>query len=161
MCHLFEPHADFSWIQNPIVPSRVSVLLIVTFLLEFFLANRRARSANTNLAENLVLAVFFWTLPALVGIGFYFTFWHGLRHVLRLIKFESIIWPSFVIQAALPTLGAVLIMVILGATTNFQALASMDYLAVYLAVIAGLTVPHSLIVCWMDEKAGVWSTLKN
>ncbi len=119
------------------------------------LAGRRARTWGLNLVEGLALLVFFGFLPALVSVGFYFAFWHGLRHVRRLMHWEGIGWVGFARQAAPATLGALVMLGALALAVRHDP-GGLGAVGVYLALIAALTVPHAAVVTLLDWYEGLW-----
>ncbi|MEO0558445.1 MAG: Brp/Blh family beta-carotene 15,15'-dioxygenase [Bacteroidota bacterium] len=121
-------------------------------------ASRRGawRSFGFDLGEIAGLALFFAVLPPLWSVGVYFCAWHALRHLARL---EPIVAPQrpgrLALLAAPATLGAVALFAGLGWLIMEQPEAE-AVLAVYLVGIAAVTVPHVLVVAWMDVRQGVW-----
>jgi beta-carotene 15,15'-dioxygenase len=156
-CHLFlRQRPDFSWMETN--ETRLMALSLVLFLglLDFILANPKAKTRWVNAAEGAGLLLFFSLLPALVSVGFYFAFWHGLRHVLRLIETEKMNGKQFALRAIPATLGALLLLGGLFFLTPKYAMGADALLGLYLALIAALTVPHALVVHRMDSSAGLW-----
>lgn len=118
--------------------------------------------------ELAVLSVFFLTVPPILAIGIYFCFWHALRHVVRLLALDGAAshaieggsWSTaawrFVRDAA--PLTAV--------SLGFLGLAYLlvpespgsvpDLVALYLVLIAVLTLPHVVVVTWMDHVQGIF-----
>jgi Brp/Blh family beta-carotene 15,15'-monooxygenase len=129
-------------------------LLVVGFL-EASLANRRSGTYLINASESFLLVVAFICLPPLVSIGFYFVFWHGLRHVLRLMRMEHLSFWRFARRSAPATVSALILLVILTCAVLRRG-HHPSFLAAYLALIAALTVPHSVVVAWMDRRARLY-----
>ena len=119
------------------------------------LARRGSRSRGLNAAEGLALLLFFGVLPALASVGFYFAFWHGLRHVRRLMAWEGIGWGGFARQAVPATLGALAMLGALALVLRRHE-DGLGMIGVYLALIAALTVPHALVVTLLDCREGLW-----
>ena len=123
-------------------------------------ASARRRNAWRPLALDLGevagLAVFFAVLPPLWSVGVYFCAWHALRHLARL---EPIVAPRRPLRLALlaapATLGALALFAGLG-WLLVERPAAGALLSVYLVGIAAVTVPHVLVVSWMDARQGVW-----
>jgi hypothetical protein len=60
-----------------------------------------------------------------------------------------------VIQALPATVGALFFLAGLAYFIHFPR-GYMQILGIYLSLIAALTVPHALIVSWLDERQGLW-----
>ena len=99
--------------------------------------------------------MFFGVLPALAAVGFYFAFWHGLRHVRRLMRWDNIGWGEFARQAAPATLGALVMLGALALAVRHGP-GGLGAVGVYLALIAALTVPHAAVVTFLDWRDGLW-----
>lgn len=118
--------------------------------------------ARRILVENFALTLFFCLVPPLIAIGWYFAGWHGFRHLLRLSRYRAVGYPTA------PNLGAqmarigwqafpftvvsvmmlveMLIWMAPGKSTIFGGT------ALYLVLISALTLPHLMIVEWMDRR---------
>ncbi len=115
-----------------------------------------------------LLLAYFALVPPLLAIGVYFCLWHSTRHIARLLLLDEpstaalergqtgVALGRFFRQAA-PLTGVALAMLgglyVLVPTQPDDLLAAVG---LYLALIAGLTVPHTLVVTWMDAVQGVW-----
>ncbi|MFC5368424.1 Brp/Blh family beta-carotene 15,15'-dioxygenase [Salinirubrum litoreum] len=118
--------------------------------------------------EVALLWLFFLLVPPILAIGLYFTLWHALRHIARLVVVDD---PGASALAAGDYLGALVRFArdatpaTVGALLFFAGL----YLAVptapgdragllglYLVGIAVLTLPHVAVVTWMDLRQDVW-----
>ena len=130
-------------------------------------ATRRAAAAEV--AETLLLALTFAVTPPVLALGVYFNAWHSPRHVVRLLLLEprtrdllaagrplsafGLFW-----RRALPmTCGALAIGVALGLAVARSAASVADLGLVALVALSALTLPHVLVVAWMDARQGVWS----
>ncbi|PAP75407.1 Brp/Blh family beta-carotene 15,15'-dioxygenase [Rubrivirga marina] len=117
---------------------------------------RRAwRSLGLDLAEVAGLAVFFAVLPPLWSVGVYFCLWHAVRHLARLgplVADGSARRLS--LYAAPATLGALALIGLVFADALRGRVASVG---AYLVGIAALTVPHVVVVAWMDLRQHVWT----
>ena len=112
--------------------------------------------------ETCVLIGFFLTVPPLLAIGWYFCLWHGLRHVLRLCRYEDASVRTEIhsgpgrlgtfFQRALPftllAIGLLLGMAVLLPTGG----GTLGWVALYLVFISSLTFPHVVLVEWMDRR---------
>ncbi len=156
VCNLFlRQPADYSWLESNAARLAALGIALVLGAAEFLLAARASPSRGLNLAEGAALLAFFGALPALVAVGFYFAFWHGLRHVRRLMGAESLGWGGFARQAAPATVGALAMLGALALALRHR-LDSAGMLGVYLALIAALTVPHAAVVTLLDLREGLW-----
>ena len=114
------------------------------------------RSLTLDLGEVTGLALFFAVLPPLWSVGVYFCAWHALRHLARLEPLVAPHRPGRLARLAAPaTLGALALFAGLGWLVVERPGADAA-LAVYLVGIAAVTVPHVLVVAWMDARQGVW-----
>ncbi|MEM1055972.1 MAG: Brp/Blh family beta-carotene 15,15'-dioxygenase [Bacteroidota bacterium] len=163
LVRLFEPAAEVGAVEAVVSASgaaRVGLALLFGgyVLWSVVSAARRGawRSLAIDLGEVAGLALFFAVLPPLWSVGVYFCAWHALRHLARL---EPVVAPRqpgrFALLATPFTLGALVLFAGLGWLLTERPEAS-DLLAVYLVGIASVTVPHVLVVAWMDARQGVW-----
>ena len=112
---------------------------------------------------SLLIALFSLTHPVL-AIGVYFCFWHGLRHVVRIMihqqkeSHDKIHRPvlSFMLDAAPTTGAALLIMGIMYLLVPFQPDTTQQFIGLYLILIAILTLPHTWVVIRMDKQDRIW-----
>jgi beta-carotene 15,15'-dioxygenase len=102
----------------------------------------------TSAPELLGLAAFFAVVPPVFAVGIYFVFWHSLRHVARL---ERLAPRRFARDAAPTTLAALAGIGVLGAIVAVDPGSAAQVAGVALAVTFGLTLPHGLVVAWMDR----------
>ncbi len=143
-------------------------LTLATLWTAHVLVHRRAffqRSATADrrwLIESAALTGFFALVPPVAAIGWYFCWWHGLRHVLRLCRYEAPGSPAppqlrtqlrrFFLQAIPATVAAIALLATLLSLLPVGRTAGLDWIAVYLVFISSLTVPHLLVVEWMDRR---------
>ncbi len=118
--------------------------------------------------ETLGLVVFFATVPPLLAIGLYFCFWHSLRHVVRLIAVDDAAASAldarqygaalgrFARDAAPLTALSLAFLLALFVALPSPTVAPLDLVGAYLVLIAVLTLPHTLVVAWMDHEQAVW-----
>jgi Brp/Blh family beta-carotene 15,15'-monooxygenase len=126
------------------------------------LRQHEAKVARRVLVENMVLVAFFGLVPPLIAIGWYFAGWHGFRHILRLSHYEppGVGSPAQaehrvlrVLWQALPfTLAAILMLAGLAAGMMDRVLGTFGGVALYLVLVSALTLPHLLVVEWMDHR---------
>jgi Brp/Blh family beta-carotene 15,15'-monooxygenase len=124
-----------------------------------------SRGWRTDLAETLLLWVFFGTVPPVLAIGLYFSLWHSTRHIFRVLDLDSRLdgirslsthIRRFTLDALPMTVGALavfgLLFVLVPGSVDDVAQIS----GVYLVLLAVLTLPHTVIVTWLDWKQAVW-----
>lgn len=117
--------------------------------------------------ETILLVTFFATVPPILAVGLYFCFWHALRHVVRLIALDdratSALSASHSVGAArhfardaAPLTAATLVLLVPLALLVPESPDSLpSLLGVYLVLIAILTLPHVVVVSWMDRSQGL------
>lgn len=175
--HVFRPNMAVSWPFDGIVRVGLGVGFALVTAGTFALGRRyatspeRAAAWRRDAAETVVLWIFFLTIPPLVAIGIYFTWWHAIRHVRRvlaldgcddvrrvtlerldrsrLIRFSRLVFTNTV--GGLAVFAAIAVFV--GTNGGLLRLA-----AIYLVAIAILTLPHAVVVTWLDVVQGVWRT---
>jgi len=117
-----------------------------------------------------VAALWAWFLLAapVFAVGVYFALWHGLRHVGRLVLVDDRAAGAlgrgdlfgalgrFARDAAPLTLGGFLVVAAVGLSVPAGVAAPGDLLAVSLVAIAAMTLPHVVVVAWLDRQQGVW-----
>ncbi|MGL3198675.1 MULTISPECIES: Brp/Blh family beta-carotene 15,15'-dioxygenase [Curtobacterium] len=141
----------------------VAAALVVVLVVVHLVALRRSGTPLARqAAEDVVLLAVFAVVPPVLAVGLYFTLWHAVRHIVRLeltdprvtgelhrgrllapfLRFTRQAWPVTAIAVAvLVALAVVLRRADLG---------------VYLALIAALTTPHTVVVTWMDHRQRTW-----
>ena len=158
---LFAPRLDADWL--------LWQRLVLGLFLGLFVADmwthvkKMKRPAALRLfIENFALAGFFCLVSPLVAIGWYFVGWHGYRHFLRLCTYEP---PRrskvYTIRRrmkrrnwqALPfTFVSIVMLLALAAAIRAQIDDPFAIAALYLVLISSLTLPHLIIVEWMDRR---------
>jgi len=123
---------------------------------------------RTFLIESSLLFVFFALVPPFLAVGIYFCVWHSVRHIARMIALmdgetdnHHVTWQQVITfnKRALPMTAIALIMLV--ALYFVVPRAQDDTLALvslYLALIAAVTLPHTIVVFWLDRVQGVWRT---
>jgi Brp/Blh family beta-carotene 15,15'-monooxygenase len=127
------------------------------------------RRWHLDVAETGLLWVYFLLVPPVLAVGVYFCLWHSVRHIARVVLLDGASVESlagghflpatgkFALEAAVPTALA------LGLIGGLWAVApgSVETLAgatgLYLVGIAVLTLPHTVVVVWMDREQGIWT----
>jgi Brp/Blh family beta-carotene 15,15'-monooxygenase len=102
-----------------------------------------------------------------LAVGLYFCLWHSVRHIARLVALDAPAasalatgrrWPAvrrFARDAAPLTAGALVVFAALYlAVPTDGSLAGL--VAVYLVLLAVLTLPHVVVVTRMDRVQGLW-----
>lgn len=118
--------------------------------------------------ELLLLTGFFLTVPPILAVGIYFCFWHSLRHIVRTVllhddsagalshnQVRPAAW-QFARDAAPMTTGALVFLAALYLLVPETPGGTADLVALYLVLIAVLTLPHVVIVIWLDREQSVW-----
>jgi len=133
------------------------------------IATRQA--AALDIFETLILVGMFWIVPPVLALGVYFNAWHSLRHLARLLLttkstrelVESGKWPAALrnlYKNTLPmTFGAMLMMVIVACLVGRFQVSVVNLGLLALVGLSMLTLPHVMVVTWMDERQGIWSPL--
>lgn len=154
-CSLFTRQpVGFHWLELPATRAAALLLALALGAADALLA-RPSPTRRLNLAEGAALLAFFGLLPALASIGLYFSFWHGLRHLLRLLASERLGWGMLARRAVPATLGALAMLGGLAFLVG-RAVDPWQLVGVYLALIAALTVPHAVVVACLDAHDGLW-----
>ena len=122
--------------------------------------------------ETGLLWLFFWVVPPVVAVGLYFCLWHSLRHIARLIALDEAGAAALAAEAIGPALGsfardaAPLTAVSLGLLGGLylvvpvQPASGAETVGLYLVLISVLTLPHILVVSYMDRVEGIWRRLQ-
>lgn len=114
--------------------------------------------------ETLLLIVFFLSVPPILAIGIYFCFWHALRHITRLLAIDrgardelqhgrllTATW-RFVRDAAPLTAVSIGLLGVLYLLSPGNITTPAEWIGLYLVLIAILTLPHVVVVSWMDYE---------
>jgi Brp/Blh family beta-carotene 15,15'-monooxygenase len=133
----------------------LAAVLPAAALLAVELVRRRHRLEAAELAGLVVLVL---VVPPLAAFGVYFGCWHSVRHVARVVAEDPgstadlaagrIGRPlrRFAVRAALPTAAVLGVLWLLwSAAGGWRALVATD-----LPLLAALTLPHVLVVGWLD-----------
>jgi Brp/Blh family beta-carotene 15,15'-monooxygenase len=118
--------------------------------------------------ETALLWWFFAVVPPVFAIGVYFTVWHSLRHVGRLVATDPggraalagerpiAAFARFAREATPLTLLSLVVLVGLYAAVPDPPGTIAEFVGLYLVFIAVLTLPHVVVVSLMDVGQGVW-----
>jgi Brp/Blh family beta-carotene 15,15'-monooxygenase len=119
--------------------------------------------------ETVLLVGFFLVVPPVLAVGLYFCLWHSVRHVVRLLAVDPVgatalrerqfgrALRRFGRDAAPLTAVALALLAVVYPLVPRAPTGVGDGVALYLVLIAGLTLPHVVVVTWMDHRQGVWS----
>ncbi len=138
------------------------ILAIAAFALVCALGAGQDRRARLEL---LGLVAFFALVQPVFAVGLYFIAWHSWRHIVRLATLEPTAAAQMnagrpraavttVMAATFPlTALSLLGLAGFGALLAVHLTAADQITAVALAMIAALTLPHTLLVAWLDHTA--------
>lgn len=133
---------------------------------------RRRRLLVPYAGETLLLSAYFALVPPVLAVGLYFCFWHATRHIARLTALEGVAAAElgagrpvpaalrFAREAAPLTVAALLVLVGLSLVVPGGAEGPGELLALYLALVSSLTLPHAAVVSYMDLRQGLWRRAK-
>lgn len=133
----------------------------------------RARETGTleawrlDAVETVLLWAYFLTVGPILAVGVYFTVWHALRHVARLVALDGpaeralaagdLLEPAVRFARDAAPLTAISLFILGGLYVALPTDGSLgSLLAVYLVLLAVLTLPHVVVVSRMDRAQGVW-----
>ena len=165
--------ADLAWLFRAETRLALGVgygLLVVSSLALGYVRTGPDRSAwAVDAGETALLVAYFLVVPPLLAIGVYFCVWHSLRHIARLVlladgtrdavrtgRFGSAL-RRFAVEATPLTLGALALLGALWLVVPRQPGDVLGLLALYLVLIAVLTLPHVAVVTLMDREQAVWA----
>ena len=166
-----------AWLFEPsgqaIVAVGFGLVTVVTLWRGWRLAKADGRRQSDNggwrldAAETALLWVFFLLVEPVLAIGAYFCLWHSLRHIVRvglldqrtvsaLSAGEWLKPAGRLAVEGLPTTLAAggFLWALYVLTPASEGVASA--IGVYLVGIAVLTLPHVVIVTWIDREQGFW-----
>jgi Brp/Blh family beta-carotene 15,15'-monooxygenase len=121
-----------------------------------------ARGRRLEAAELVLLLAVALLVPPLAAFGLYFGFWHSLRHVARVVAEDPanagdlaagrVLRPlgRFARAAALPTAAVLVVLGVLWAAADGWR----GFVATDVPLLAALTLPHVLVVGWLDRAQG-------
>lgn len=144
-----------------------AALTLVTLAAGYRAATGR-RAWAIDAGETGLLWTFFLVVPPVLAVGLYFCFWHSARHVARVLTLDATARPAlergrltpalgrFAREATLPTVGALGICWLLWRAAPDPSSTVAGVVAVYLVAIAVVTLPHVIVVTWLDRLQGYW-----
>ena len=151
-----------------VVAALVAVLLVATLSLGLYRAEQR-RDWVVDAGEILLLVSFFAMVPPILAIGLFFTWWHALRHVGRLLALDpeacrrldagryGRTLGRFARDAAPLTAASLLFLGLFYVLVPVRPGGISEWTGLYLVLIAALTLPHVLIVAYLDHVQDVWT----
>lgn len=141
-------------------------LALATVYLVRVLQRNGALSCAVEAWEVTVLGLYFVFVPPVLAIGIYFCLWHSTRHIFRLALLDGPsaaaldsgrILPAlvrFATDAAPLTLVALVFLA--GLYRYLPSATPYELLAGYLVFVSALTLPHVVLVSWMDARQELW-----
>lgn len=123
-----------------------------------------SRVAAIEAMETLGLLSLFLFVPPVLAVGIYFNAWHAIRHISRLVRDEGIersasAWRALFAfhRAAMPLTGAsVILLLVLGLLLGNGNVEPARLGRVLLVLLSMLTLPHAILVAWMNVRGGIW-----
>lgn len=160
-----------AWAFEPtfrvVAGSAFAVLSLAAILAGLRRSSLRDKGWRADAAETFLLAAYFALVPPVLAVGLYFCLWHAPRHIARLMLIDkgSIralkhghLWQavvSFTRDSAPLTVAALALLAGL-----YFALPGREgpdsTLGLYLVLISILTLPHVVIVSFMDHRQRIW-----
>ena len=170
---LFSDAAGWDWVFGSYFRSAAGitflVLVLITLAWGYVVSSSQDKTAwALDAAEIWLLAAYFVVVPPVFALGMYFCLWHAPRHIARLMLLnrssfstlqKGVFRPAlknFVRDAAPLTAVALLLLVGLYFFVPGSAAGASGLLALYLVLISMLTLPHVVIVGFMDRRQGLW-----
>lgn len=147
-----------------------TLLVVGTLAVGLWRARRvnAVRDWTRDAGETVLLGAFFATVPPVLAIGVFFTLWHSARHVARLLLVDpegrraaaagdvTGALARFARDAAPLTAASVVLLGIFYVAVPVPPGDVAGVVGLYLVLIAALTLPHVLVVSYMDTVEGVW-----
>lgn len=124
-----------------------------------------ARPAWKDWGETMLLILLLALTPPLVGVGTYFVAFHAWRHLLRLAELrdrppplsKASLWLGSLgrlLLFAVPlTVGTLILLPLLPRFLGLNPSNQEEWVGSYLILLAVLTLPHALLVGWIDWKS--------
>ncbi len=163
------------WAEAAFTPTgRLVVAMLVAGLLTISLTLGYARAPErrdwlVDTSEVVLLGSFFALVPPILAVGLYFTCWHALRHIGRLLaidpaarrmlsesRYASALGRFARDAAPLTVLSLVFLAVFYWLVPVTPGSVS-EWVGLYLVLVAALTLPHVAVVTWLDYQQDVWT----
>ena len=164
----------FSWAFEPsfrLLAGVTFVLFAVGMLASSYGSAKKSGARGSwlvDVAETAVLALYFALVPPVLAVGLYFCLWHAPRHVARLVLLDeksagaletgrvASALVRFARDAAPLTAAALVLLLGLYLAVPENTVAPSSLLALYLVLVSALTLPHVVVVSFMDVRQGLW-----
>lgn len=160
-----------AWVFEPDFRLGAGTIFAALTLITLFSGLRRSgfRDAawRADVVETSLLVVYFVFVPPILAVGLYFCVWHATRHIARLMLVDkrsagalerwSILRAAanFTRDATPLTVAALALLAGLYFVVP-ERVGSGSLLGLYLVLISTLTLPHVVIVSFMDLRQGLW-----
>ncbi|MEM9775150.1 MAG: Brp/Blh family beta-carotene 15,15'-dioxygenase [Chloroflexota bacterium] len=158
---------------EPFITSVQWIYILVTalyLLIEVIDASQNdlMRGWYIDTAEIGLLWLFFSFVNPILAVGVYFCVWHSIRHIARLLLIDTAsakyleeghFWMAsfrFFRDSAPLTIVSLLFLGGLYFAIGTVQASTQELIALYLVLISMLTLPHTLVVCWMDYRENTW-----
>ena len=165
--------STLAWAFDPTFRLLAGAAFIVAVLAVLYQGYQRSVRDGSSVwrlevAEVILLTLYFAVVPPVLALGLYFCLWHSPRHVARLMLLNKASATAleksrigralriFVRDAAPLTVAALALLAGLYFAVPGPVDGAGGLLAVYLVLISTLTLPHVAIVCLMDLRQGIW-----
>jgi len=164
----FAFHTPEAWrvvqLMAPDAGASPSHLLFQGSLLIPLILTLAARPDWTEWGETILLLVLLALTPPLVGVGTYFVAFHAWRHLLRLADLrdhlatqaDALPWLRSLVRLlwfAVPlTIATLLLLPLLPRFLGPMPQTQEQWVGAYLVLLAVLTLPHAILVGWVDRK---------
>ncbi len=145
-------------------PAPASLLFLIVTPLCFFLT-LLSRPTPKNIIETTLLLLLFYFTPPLLSVGTYFVAFHAWRHLLRISSFRDQLSPTDSLHLWIASLTRLLLLSIpltilsllflwlIPPLLSNSAPAGQSWIGPYLILLAVLTLPHAILVGWIDRQS--------
>jgi Brp/Blh family beta-carotene 15,15'-monooxygenase len=161
--------AAFTQTGRLLVAGVVGTLLLSALALGYRRADSR-RGWALDAGEVALLVAFFAVVEPILAVGLYFTCWHALRHVGRLLALDpdaraaladghtGAALGRFVRDATPLTVASLVLLGGFAVLVPTSPAGLADLVGLYLVLIAALTLPHVVVVTDLDRAQRVWTS---